>query len=322
MRGSIFVGLGAAVVIAAGGLATARASTAGSGPRVVHAAPAAWPVEGLGVKGEQVRVIQYLLRARGFGVAVDGAYGRSTAAAVKAFQHESGVRASGRVGPATWPKLVVTIKRGSRGDAVRALEHQIRYQSGARVVPVDGVFGARLQEAVKTFQVKHRRRVSGVVDAATWRAIEGRRLPGEADIAFYVKLRLLADVNSGTVVTLQHTTNGNCATDIRDHSYLVANPIGGQDFSDDEFFAATNGGICDWQGSYQQYSVTAHFRDGTSQFRLVNWEERDLAFVEVPKVDTVCAWPYDGLECKGGLGETGDCHPPGACPPLAIWRRG
>ena len=67
-----------------------------------------------------VRPLQQLLRARGHAVAVDGIFGPRTEAAVKAFQQSRGLAADGIVGPQTWSRLVVQVKRGSTGDAVRA----------------------------------------------------------------------------------------------------------------------------------------------------------------------------------------------------------
>ena len=64
-----------------------------------------------------VRPLQQLLRARNHPVAVDGIFGPNTETAVKSFQQSRGLAADGLVGPQTWPKLVVQIKKGSTGDA-------------------------------------------------------------------------------------------------------------------------------------------------------------------------------------------------------------
>ena len=65
-----------------------------------------WPVVKSGSNGHPIKTLQYLLRARGHTVAVDGVFGPNTEAAVKAFQASHGVAADGIVGPVTWRALV------------------------------------------------------------------------------------------------------------------------------------------------------------------------------------------------------------------------
>jgi peptidoglycan hydrolase-like protein with peptidoglycan-binding domain len=79
----------------------------------------AWPVVQSGFNGHPVKTLQYLLRARGHSVAVDGVFGPNTEAAVKAFQASKGLTADGVVGPTSWAALIVPVKKGSQGDAVR-----------------------------------------------------------------------------------------------------------------------------------------------------------------------------------------------------------
>src|SRR5690349_16126499 len=85
-----------------------------------------WPVVRRGASGQPVRTLQYLLRARGGAVAVDGAFGRDTDRAVRAFQRSHGLAIDGVVGPRTWRALLVTVQQGSRGDAVRAVQDQFQ----------------------------------------------------------------------------------------------------------------------------------------------------------------------------------------------------
>ena len=72
-----------------------------------------------GHQNHSVPTLQYLLRARGHSVTVDGAFGPDTEAAVRAFQTSKGLSADGIVGPQTWAALVVQVQKGSSGDAVR-----------------------------------------------------------------------------------------------------------------------------------------------------------------------------------------------------------
>lgn len=60
----------------------------------------------IGDSGEDVKTAQGLLKARGYNVSIDGAYGPATRAAVTAFQHSARISADGITGPATWKALL------------------------------------------------------------------------------------------------------------------------------------------------------------------------------------------------------------------------
>jgi GH25 family lysozyme M1 (1,4-beta-N-acetylmuramidase) len=64
------------------------------------------PVLTLNDSGEDVKTAQGLLKARGYNVTIDGAYGPATRAAVTAFQHAAALAADGICGPATWTRLL------------------------------------------------------------------------------------------------------------------------------------------------------------------------------------------------------------------------
>jgi peptidoglycan hydrolase-like protein with peptidoglycan-binding domain len=139
-----------------------------------------WPVVRQGASEHPVQTLQYLLRARGHTVTVDGAFGPRTEAAVRDFQREKHLSVDGVVGPLTWAALVVTVRRGSEGDAVRGVqeEFQFRNLSGdpSKGLQVDGIFGPRTEEAVRDFQQAVRSdvpsmAVDGVVGPMTWQAL-------------------------------------------------------------------------------------------------------------------------------------------------------
>ena len=134
-----------------------------------------WPVTRNGDQGHPVLTLQELLRAHGHAIAVDGVFGPVTEAAVRAVQTAAHVTVDGIVGPQTWPKVVVTVRRGSTGDAVRGVqvEFQFRNLSGdpAQGVQVDGVFGPKTEGAVRGFQDALGITVDGIVGPVTWRAL-------------------------------------------------------------------------------------------------------------------------------------------------------
>ena len=78
-----------------------------------------WPLIRKGDQQHPVKTLQYLLRARGHNVTADGIFGPNTDAAVRAFQQQKGLAVDGIVGPNTWSALIITVKQGSQGDAVR-----------------------------------------------------------------------------------------------------------------------------------------------------------------------------------------------------------
>jgi peptidoglycan hydrolase-like protein with peptidoglycan-binding domain len=160
-----------ALAVGPAGLATAGASAATSGTAAAHATAVNWPTVRHGATGERVRTIQYLLTARGFREPADGIYGKDTTATVKRFQKAHQLVADGSVGPKTWAKLVVEVRRGSKGSAVRALQRELRFRFGYKSVVVDGSFGARTQSAVKSFQRRNGLRADGIVGHGTWKAL-------------------------------------------------------------------------------------------------------------------------------------------------------
>jgi peptidoglycan hydrolase-like protein with peptidoglycan-binding domain len=127
---------------------------------------AVWPIEKIGSAGEDVRTVQYLLKAHGATVAVDGVFGPLTDAAVRTFQGAHGLAVDGIVGNATWLPLLVTVKQGSTGDAVRAVQRQIRARIGEPAV--DGIFGPVTDSFVRSFQAACELAVDGIVGPLTW----------------------------------------------------------------------------------------------------------------------------------------------------------
>lgn len=129
--------------------------------------PVNWPTVRQGASGEVVRTIQYLLRQRGQSVTVDGVFGSGTASAVRAFQTSQGLAVDAIVGSETWPVLVVTVRSGSTGDAVRAAQSQLTAHGFGTVV--DGIFGSGTDSVVRSFQSSRGLTSDGVVGPNTWK---------------------------------------------------------------------------------------------------------------------------------------------------------
>lgn len=167
--------LGAGMIVAmTAGASAGAASAASAAPAVAVAKPAAlsWPTVKRGAVGERVYAVQYLLNYRTSArLRVDGKFGLATQAAVKSFQRKAHLTADGIVGNATWTRLIVTLAKGSRGDAVRAVQHNLRYAYGYKSVSVDGVFGTKTLNAVKAFQKKYKLKADGIVGGTTWNTL-------------------------------------------------------------------------------------------------------------------------------------------------------
>jgi peptidoglycan hydrolase-like protein with peptidoglycan-binding domain len=141
-----------------------------------------WPVVRRGTQLFPVRPLQQLLRARQHPVAVDGIFGPRTESAVRAFQQSRGLAADGIVGPQTWSRLVVQVRKGSTGDAVRGVQEVIKFhdQSDGEGPPVhvDGIFGSRTDGFIRGFQSALGIASDGIVGPITWRALVSGMLSG------------------------------------------------------------------------------------------------------------------------------------------------
>jgi len=144
-----------------------------------------WPVVQNGNQGHPIRALQFLLRAHGHNLAVDGMFGPATEAAVKAFQTGKGMTADGIVTPQTWSVLIIQVKKGSYGDAVRGVQEEFQFRSGepGKGLKVDGIFGPQTDSTVRGFQ--HALSldipsviVDGIVGPVTWQALVSGMLSG------------------------------------------------------------------------------------------------------------------------------------------------
>jgi peptidoglycan hydrolase-like protein with peptidoglycan-binding domain len=139
-----------------------------------------FPLVRRGDQAHPVPSLQYLLRANGRSVTVDGIFGPNTEAAVRAFQQSKGLAVDGIVGPNTWSALIIQVRRGSQGDAVRAVQEEFRFRAGdpSHALQVDGIFGPKTDAAVRGFQQALGITVDGIVGPVTWRALISGMLSG------------------------------------------------------------------------------------------------------------------------------------------------
>ena len=118
------------------------------------------------VEGNGVRRVQYLLRQKGFDIQPDHIFGPATEDAVKQFQQSENLLVDGIVDSQTWSALLVTVKEGSTGEAVKAVQSQFPAAD-------DGIFGPITESEVKTFQTESQLTADGIVGPLTWRALAG-----------------------------------------------------------------------------------------------------------------------------------------------------
>ena len=130
-----------------------------------------------GDRGAAVEQLQEVLNDLGYTAgAADGIFGGKTEAAVLAFQESNDLEADGLVGRKTKQALEdqwqprPTLRRGDRSDDVAYLQGLLNdagYDAGA----TDGIFGARTDGAVRSFQSDEGLTVDGIVGKRTWTAL-------------------------------------------------------------------------------------------------------------------------------------------------------
>lgn len=130
-----------------------------------------WPDLRLNVTGVGVQALQYLLRDQGYTISVDGSFGASTNAQVKAFQTSKGIIADGYTHNDTWEALVKPLRKGDEGDQVSALQGFL-VRNGYDLTK-NGQFDNATMHAVKAVQKLHSLPPTGKADLDAWCVITG-----------------------------------------------------------------------------------------------------------------------------------------------------
>lgn len=148
-----------------------------------------------GSRGDEVIKLQTALKELGYYTkTVDGAYGPSTIAAVKAFQAKNGLEADGIAGPETLAKLYGTSAEeaqpaastdgtslgfGAKGAKVTSLQTALK-NLGYYNKKVDGYYGKGTIAAVQAFQRAMGIPVTGTADSQTQQLIFSDQAQGQA----------------------------------------------------------------------------------------------------------------------------------------------
>ena len=129
-----------------------------------------WPTTRQGSTDHQVQTLQYLLLAHGHTVAIDGVFGSETGDAVRAVQRAKNIPDHGVVDADTWKALLIPVRPGMRGSAVRGLQEEFALDGA------DGIYGPKTEAAIRDLQATIRTggvpvEVDGVVGPQTWQAL-------------------------------------------------------------------------------------------------------------------------------------------------------
>ncbi|WP_232376492.1 peptidoglycan-binding protein [Amycolatopsis aidingensis] len=136
-----------------------------------------YPVLRAGDAGAEVAPAQCLLRESGqYSGAASRVLDEPTVAAVRGFQGEVGLSATGEVDSHTWTALLSAgstplLREGDSGAAVARVQRALNAARSAGLT-VDGVFGPNTRSAVRGYQSSRGLGVDGIVGPNTWAALQ------------------------------------------------------------------------------------------------------------------------------------------------------
>ena len=134
------------------------------------AGPRPWPLVKQGssqATNWRVLAAQYLLRAHGATIVPDGIFGPGSGAAVSAYQQTlRATEISSTLGQLDWPAIIVEVRQGDTGEAVKALQTLLP----GELTP-DGVFGPVTDAAVREYQQMFAPPADGIAGPVTWQSL-------------------------------------------------------------------------------------------------------------------------------------------------------
>ena len=217
-----------------------------------------------GATGSAVKELQTKLKKLGFyNASIDGDYGDTTVAAVKAFQKKYNLTADGVAGSETLKKLDSayknadsntstdddSLRKGATGTAVKTLQTNLK-KLGFYTAYVDGSFGSTTESAVKAFQKKYGLTADGVAGSATLKKIESavasassgkittERLDwfnGGKNVIPNGAVFQIKDVSTGLIFSARRQSGGN---------HMDAEPLTAEDTA---ILKKINGGTFSWR---------------------------------------------------------------------------
>ena len=217
-----------------------------------------------GATGSAVKDLQTKLKKLGFyNASIDGDYGDTTVAAVKAFQKKYNLTADGVAGSETLKKLDTayknadsntstdddSLRKGATGTAVKTLQTNLK-KLGFYTAYVDGSFGSTTESAVKAFQRKYGLTADGVAGSATLKKIESavasassgkittERLDwfnGGKNVIPNGAVFQIKDVSTGLIFSARRQSGGN---------HMDAEPLTAEDTA---ILKKINGGTFSWR---------------------------------------------------------------------------
>ena len=217
-----------------------------------------------GATGSAVKDLQTKLKKLGFyNASIDGDYGDTTVAAVKAFQKKYNLTADGVAGSETLKKLDTayknadsntstdddSLRKGATGTAVKTLQTNLK-KLGFYTAYVDGSFGSTTESAVKAVQKKYGLTADGVAGSATLKKIESavasassgkittERLDwfnGGKNVILNGAVFQIKDVSTGLIFSARRQSGGN---------HMDAEPLTAEDTA---ILKKINGGTFSWR---------------------------------------------------------------------------